>query len=30
MILDDIKFLLEKNGYKINSDLVSRIDTMLE
>ena len=30
MIHDDIKSLLEKNGYEINSDSISRIETMLQ
>jgi len=30
MIHDDIKLLLEKNGYEINSDSISRIETMLQ
>ena len=30
MIDDDIKFLLEKNGYEISTDSISRIETMLQ
>ena len=30
MINDDIKFILEKNGYSIDSDAISRIQTMME
>ena len=29
MLIDDIKAILEKNGYKLDSDSVSRIQTML-
>jgi dTDP-4-dehydro-6-deoxy-alpha-D-glucopyranose 2,3-dehydratase len=30
MIIDEIKEILEKNGYGLNSDIISRIETMLE
>ena len=30
MIIDEIKEVLEKNGYGLNSDIISRIETMLE
>ena len=29
MIIDEIKAVLEKNGYEINSEIISRIKTML-
>ena len=30
MIIDEIKAMLEKNGHDVDSDGVSRIETMLE
>ena len=29
MIIDEIKAVLEKNGYEINPEIISRIKTML-
>jgi len=29
VIIDEIKAVLEKNGYEINSEIISRIKTML-
>ena len=30
MIIDEIQAVLEKNDYKIDSDVISRVETMLE